>query len=109
MIFKPVKTEDVSSVAAPWALRVVEGDDVEMGRFWEVCVDVCLAVDVCFEDDAGVTAGFAGYFDASGSSGCCVCMRVLTTSKGVVITPAAPPALAAVAISNRIPMLFDSM
>lgn len=36
-------------------------------------------------------------------------MRVLTTSRGVVMTPAAPPALAAVAISNKRPMLFDPM
>lgn len=69
MIFKPVYTEDVSSVAAPCALRVVEGDEVEIGRLWEVCVVVGRDVDVCFEDEVGVIAGFVGYFEASGSWG----------------------------------------
>ena len=32
IIFKPVMTEEVSRVAAPWAFSVVEGEDVEMGR-----------------------------------------------------------------------------
>lgn len=97
----------MSSVAAPCALRVVEGDEVEMGRFCEIRVGVVFEVDVCFEDDVGVIAGFAEEFAAAEGSGSWVWMRVLTTSNGVVITPAAPPALAAVAISNGSPMLFD--
>lgn len=59
----------MSSVAAPCALRVVDGDDVEIGRLWDECVVVGRDGDVCFEDEAGVIAGFAGYFGASGSSG----------------------------------------
>lgn len=109
MIFRPVKTEDVSRVAAPWALRVVEGDEVDMGRLCDICVVVGLEVDECFDDETGMVADFGGVFDAAGRSGCWVWMRVLTTSRGVVITPAAPPALAAVAISSISPMLFDPM
>ena len=97
----------MSSVAAPCALSVVDGDEVEMCRLCDVCVDVARGADVCFEDDVVGVAIFEGYFDASGSSGSWVWMRVLTTSRGVVITPAAPPALAAVAISKSRPILFD--
>jgi hypothetical protein len=61
----------------------------------------------CFEVDVGMIEGFAVVFEAVEDSGCWVWMRVLTTSRGVVITPAAPPALAAVAISNSNPMLLD--
>ena len=97
----------MSRVAAPCALSVVEGDEVEIGRLCNVCVVVDLEVVVCLEDDEGVIAGFAGYFEASGTSGSWVWIRVLTTSRGVVMTPAAPPALAAVAISNKRPILFE--
>ena len=34
-------TEDVSRVAAPWALRVVEGEDVDIGL---LCVGLGLVV-----------------------------------------------------------------
>lgn len=102
-----MKTDDVSSVAAPCALRVVEGDEVEIGRFCEIYVVVVFEVDVCFDDDAGVIAGFAEELDATEGSGSWVWMRVFTTSRGVVITPAAPPALAAVATSNSRPILFE--
>lgn len=69
MIFRPVNTEDVSSVAAPCALSVVEGDEVEIGRLWDVCGVVDLELEVCLQDDVGGNAGFGGYFDVSGSSG----------------------------------------
>jgi len=109
IIFRPVMTEDVSRVAAPWALRVVEGEDVEIGL---LCVDfvfvVCEGVE-CFE----VAAGESGALGAGGEAGdgplCWVWMRVLTTSRGVVMTPAMPPAVAAVAISSGSPMLFEPM
>ena len=53
IIFRPVITDDVSRVAAPWALRVVDGEDVDIGR---LCVEpgftLCAGV-VCFDVDAG--------------------------------------------------------
>lgn len=60
----------MSSVAAPCALRVVEGDDVEIGRVCEMCVDVALEVAECFEDDTGDIADFAWDFDVVVGSAC---------------------------------------
>jgi len=109
IILRPVITDEVSRVAAPWAFSVVEGEDVEMGLIW---------VDFDFGDDVGEVACFRGErFAFGGGAGallgdgplCWVWMRVLTTSRGVVITPAMPPAVAAVAISRGRPMLFEPM
>ena len=99
-------TDEVSSVAAPWAFSVVEGEEVEIGL---------ICVDLDFDDDAGEVACFEGeraaFGDGAGLLGdgplCWVWMRVFTTSRGVVITPAMPPAVAAVAISRGSPMLFE--
>ena len=109
MIFMPVMTEEVSSIAAPCALRVVEGEEVEIGRLW-VGMDLFDADAVeCFDDEAGDDVAFGGFCDEDNVSLCWVCIRVLTTSKGVVITPANPPARAAVAISSGSPMTLDPM
>lgn len=79
-----------------------------MGRVvWEGGGFPGLGLDECFEDDEGDSVAFAGCKETEGASLCCVWMRVLTTSKGVVMTPAMPPALAAVNISSGNPMLFD--
>lgn len=64
---------------------------------------------VCFDEDAGDTADFGECVETEEVSLCWVWIRVFTTSSGVVMTPAMPPALAAVAISNGKPMLFESM
>lgn len=46
-----------------------------------------------------------GDLEAGAASGFCwVCILVFTTSKGHVMTPAIPPAVAAVAISRLKPM-----
>ena len=104
-------TEDVSSVTAPCALSVVDGEEVDIRR---LCVEPgltdCDAGGACFDADAGDKEAFGatGEPDEVGPL-CCVWMRVLTTSRGVVITPAIPPAVAAVAISSGSPMLFEPM
>jgi len=102
-------TEDVSRVAAPWAFSVVEGEEVDMGL---LCVDfvlvVCEGVE-CFEAAAGESGALGGGGEAGDGPLCWVWMRVLTTSSGVVMTPAMPPAVAAVAISSGSPMLFEPM
>lgn len=102
-------TDDVSRVAAPWALRVVEGEDVDIGL---LCVDgglvVCEGLE-CFEVVAGNMEALGTVGEAGDGPLCWVWMRVLTTSRGVVMTPAMPPAVAAVAISSGSPMLFEPM
>jgi hypothetical protein len=107
MIFRPVRTEEVSRVAAPWAFSVVEGEDVDIGRLWDGRGLLGLVGAECFEEAAGERGAFGAPDEAESASFCWVCMRVLTTSSGVVITPAMPPALAAVAISRSRPMLFE--
>jgi hypothetical protein len=65
----------------------VEDDELELdAEIWEDCFGV----------------GFSEGVKASGL--CCVCILVLTTSRGHVITPAMPPADAPVKISNPIPI-----
>lgn len=96
-------TEDVSSVAAPWLRRVVEGEEVEMGRLEGGGFPGLME---CF---VGESVAIGGLVDTDGVSLCCVCIRVFTTSNGVVITPAIPPAEAAVKISNGNPMLCEPM
>lgn len=100
-------TDDVSRVAALWARTAVEGDAVEMGRLWdeEACVD--LEAVECFDDEEGEREDVGGLDGLEEASERWVWMRVLTTSKGVVMTPAMPPAVAAVSISSGRPMLFD--
>jgi hypothetical protein len=63
----------------------------------------------CFETEAGDNVALGGCAEAEDVLGCCVCILVFTTSSGVVITPAIPPALAAVRISSGNPMLFEPM
>ncbi len=106
-IFRPVNTEDVSRVAAPWAFNVVEGEDVDIGRLWvNGGLAVCDGVE-CFEVAVGDSEALGAIGDPGDGPLCCVWMRVLTTSSGVVMTPAMPPAVAAVAISSGSPMLFE--
>jgi len=104
MIFKPVMTDDVSRVAAPCALRVVEGEEVDINRDWSEADFVAVEEVWCWEDGVWNGAGLDGFLVRIGGSLCWVCMRVLTTSRGVVMTPAMPPALAAVAMSRGSPM-----
>jgi hypothetical protein len=60
IIFNPVKTDEVSSVAAPCAFNVVEGDDVEIGRLCGGSGLLDLAGMVCFELAAGEREAFGG-------------------------------------------------
>ena len=102
-------TEDVSRVAAPCALRVVDGEDVDIGRVWvEPVFSVCNGAE-CFDVDADDGEALDTTDDPGMGPLCWVWMRVFTTSRGVVMTPAMPPAVAAVAISNISPMLFEPM
>lgn len=108
IILSPCITDDVSRVAAPCGWRVVEGEEVEIGRvdcFGGGLPD--LGEAECLEEDVGRGDVFGVAEATAGVSVCCVWMRVLTTSSGVVITPAIPPAVAAVKISSGNPMLFD--
>ena len=63
----------------------------------------------CFEVEAGESGALGAGGEAGDGPLCWVWMRVLTTSRGVVMTPAIPPAVAAVAISSGNPMLFEPM
>jgi hypothetical protein len=109
IIFNPVMTDDVSRVAAPCALSVVDGEDVDIGRLCEGLGLVDFDGAECFGDAVGERGVVGAFAELRGISLCCVCIRVFTTSSGVVITPAMPPALAAVAISSGSPMLFEPM
>jgi len=100
-------TDDVSRVTAPCARRVVEGEEVDMGRFCVEAVFPAVVEVECFAVDEGESVVFGALGDEETAGLCCVWMRVLTTSSGVVITPAMPPAVAAVIISNGKPMLFE--
>lgn len=56
-------------------------------------------------DDGACTWPFGVTVGRGAASGfCCVCIRVLTTSSGQVITPAIPPAVAAVSTSSWNPI-----
>lgn len=94
-------------MAAPWALNVVEGEDVDIGRLCAGSDLVGLEGVECFVDVVGETVALGAVVELEVVSLCWVCIRVLTTSSGVVITPAIPPALAAVAISNGSPIMLD--
>jgi len=94
-------------MAAPWALNVVEGDDVDIGRLCAGRDLVGLEGVECFVDVIGETVALGAAVELEVVSLCWVCIRVLTTSSGVVITPAIPPALAAVAISSGSPIMLD--
>jgi hypothetical protein len=61
----------------------------------------------CFVEVVGEGDAFTGFVEVDVVTFCWVCIRVFTTSSGVVITPAMPPALAAVAISRGKPMVFE--
>ena len=92
-------------MAALWARTAVEGEAVEMGRLW--VEDECEGLERCFEVDEGESVD-AGTGDGAGEGSLrCVWIRVFTTSRGVVITPAIPPADAAVRISKGSPISFD--
>lgn len=88
---------------------MVEGEDVEMGRECEERGLLVLEGVECFADAVGESEGCGALVALEAVSLCCVWMRVLTTSSGVVMTPAMPPALAAVAISRGRPMLLEPM
>lgn len=86
---------------------MVEGEDVDIGRECEESGLLVFGGVECFAEAVGDGEEFGGLAELDGVSLCCVCMRVLTTSSGVVMTPAIPPALAAVAISRGRPMLLE--
>lgn len=89
---------------------VVLGEDVDM---WRLREDACIVRGVCpvgtvcdgvmFAGCGWTFVAPVGGIDVSGGL-ICVCILVLTTSSGHVITPAMPPADAAVAISRPRPM-----
>jgi len=114
---RPVRTDDVSNVTAEWCLRDVDGDEVEIGRLgciFDFCgfeVEDVECFEGWFEDGEDDGEGGEGFPDGAFDSGigeasglCWVCILVFTTSSGQVRTPAIPPAVAAVAISNPKPM-----
>ena len=61
----------------------------------------------CFDDEEGEREDADWFGGLEGVSVRWVWMRVLTTSRGVVMTPAMPPAVAAVNISSGRPMSLD--
>lgn len=63
IILSPVKTEDVSSVAAPCAFSVVEGDDVEMARFCAGSGLLGLEVGECFEDEVSESEALGAFVE----------------------------------------------
>lgn len=81
-------TEDVSKAMAPGRGRCVLGEDVEMSRFWGLASFTAALEDV--DEELGVLT--------------CVCSRVLTTSRGHVMTPARPPATPPVRSSSGTPI-----
>lgn len=56
-------TEEVSRVAAPCVLSVVDGEEVEMSRLCEDRVFVEGSVVACFKDDVGDGADLGGFVD----------------------------------------------
>jgi hypothetical protein len=54
-------TDEVSSVAAPWAFNVVEGEEVDIGRLWGGSGLLGLTGIVCFELAAGDREAFGGF------------------------------------------------
>jgi hypothetical protein len=65
-------TEEVSRVAAPWALRVVEGDEVDIGRF-ELAEDLPEIADVeCFDVEDGESVDVVAGAGVDDVLGCCV-------------------------------------
>ena len=110
IILRPVTTEEVSSGTEPVLGTVVLGDEVDINRF---CCDACrvsgvkvpLAARVCRAAcDCGFNGLVAGVLGVSCNGLICVWILVLTTSSGQVMTPASPPAVAAVAISSGNPI-----
>lgn len=69
---RPRITEEVSRVAAPWAFRVVEGEEVDMGRFGGVVVLVEFAEVECFEVEEGERVAFGVGVEVDKVLGCCV-------------------------------------
>ena len=100
MMRNPVMTEDVSSVAAACGLTDVDGDEVEILRVEERREDFGCGVECLM---VVVVAGCDEVWCIS-MGWTCVCILVLTTSSGQVITPAIQPAEAAVKISSGRPM-----
>jgi hypothetical protein len=78
----------------------VDGDEVEIDRFcWFIVAWVAVAAlaGTCLVTGVECLSGEAGELT-------CVWMRVLTTSRGHVMTPANPPAAAPVASSRGNPI-----
>lgn len=106
-----MSTEEVSIGVAAGCAMWVEGDEVEICRFCTAEATIgwvgrfLLVVDVeVGDDEVDVAAGDRAEGIVEGS---CVCMRVLTTSRGQVIVPAIPPAVMPVNISSGNPISFD--
>lgn len=96
-------TDDVSKIGAPGLTVDVEGDDVDIGRDCVRDGDVdCPATGL--GRGLSFTDGSEGLAAVNWSGFCCVWILVFTTSSGQVITPAIPPAVVAVKISNPKPM-----
>lgn len=94
----PVTTDEVSKLIHPGRGVCVEGEEVEID------LTCCLRDDVA-PGIAVVDIDAATGFDDTKSAGLiCVCILVLTTSSGHVITPANPPALAPVKSSKGRPI-----
>lgn len=113
--FNPVNTDEVSNIGAPGFTVDVDGEDVDINLVdCTVFGAVSFIFVWCFpvvEGPAGAVAAAAAATevargtDVPNASGlCCVWVLVFTTSSGQVITPAMPPAVVAVRISNGNPM-----
>ena len=103
-------TDEVFSLMASGFGIDVFGDDDEISRFGEACGDglwTVLGLPALSIRDVIAGCGYAFVaprVSVTVSGGLiCVCILVLTTSKGHVITPASPPAEAAVAASRPKP------
>ena len=110
--FRPVITDDVSRLTDPGFRTDVLGEDVEICR---LCWADLLAGDAEESKlEIGLTTGIVaacgcGFVALAGeicpSRGLiCVWIRVFTTSKGQVMTPAIPPAVAPVRTSRPKPI-----
>ena len=103
-------TDEVSSLTASGFGIGLFGDDVEMVRLDDACIDgLWIVLELPLFSFCNSVAGWGctcvtPLFAVTVSGGLiCVCILVLTTSSGHVITPASPPADAAVASSRPIP------
>lgn len=104
--------DEVSRLVDPGFGTDVFGEEVEIKRLGPEFEDEAtysgLAAEACLVSlGCIVLAGVVDVFALSSKGLTCVWILVLTTSSGHVMTPAIPPAVVAVIISNARPMSLD--